>query len=510
MFINPDYFSQDFKFIQVMRFLLLLVLISGSLYSQDNQIVFGKYDIDSYITNSMSEWKTPGLTICIIKDGKVIKEQAYGLVSMNDTVKINNNTLFMIGSITKTFVATSLLVALNDRKLNVESPIGFFLKNYHTSYTSGLKKTTIRELLSHQTGYQRGQDDFFKFDSNFSNKELIEKVWSLKQKNKKHQFGYNNTGYVVAGEIIETITKENWFDYIKYKILTPLSMNDTGTSLNLFLKSKNKALAHKIENDTLKIIPYSDLKGYASGSIYSTIDDMKKWLMLQMDYGKFLNEEVIDSSLIQETRKPEVLIKENKKGTIVKSEYGMGWYINNYLGTKVIEHTGSLPGFTSIISILPEKNIGYVILSNQSDSNLPLILSYDLINYFSGNSFKNYSNLYKEFFKNKIKHVKKSKMTNDDCTTLSNNIGMYNNEIYGNIELREENNDIVIYFEHHPKMKGVIDGKQGNLFVFKLNSDSLSNAFMTLNGGETKVKTLTLSFSKEFDEHLQTFTFKKI
>lgn len=494
-----------------MRYIFFVLLMLTSHYSMA-QGKFNKNfnnDLDQYIEKGMEDWNILGLAICIIKDGKVIKEKGYGLNSINDTTRVNTNTLFMVGSVTKTFVATSLVKALYDKGYSIDNIFEDFLPDYKIPNTSSLKKLKIRQILSHQTGFRRGQDDFFKFDTDFTNKETIEKVWSLKPKNAKGIFGYHNTGYLVAGEIIEAITGSSWNEYLKKEILIPLEMDDSGTHLEEFLKTKNKAVGHILKDGNIMTTEYTNLKNQASGSLYSTVDDMKNWLLMQANYGKFKNNIIIDSILISKTRVPEVSRFKGSKNIVQASDYGLGWYINQYEKLKTIDHGGSLPGFTSLIAIIPEINVGYVILSNRDNDIFPTLLSYEIINYFSGHSMRYFSEKYKKYYESNPKKINEEKILASDLNFLKANLGLYKNNIYGTIELKNENNTITVHFEHHPKVTGSLKYKIKNEYVFKLSSEMLDNASICFKKGEKGIVNLELSLSSESDKDRQIFFFKK-
>ncbi|MFK7001515.1 serine hydrolase domain-containing protein [Flavobacterium oreochromis] len=489
--------------------IFFLYFIAQNLLCQVNQKDFFEGNFNKYIESGMLDWKIPGLAVCVIKDGKVIKEECYGRISINDSTKINTNTVFMLGSVTKQFAAISLLKCLKDKGYDLDNKFSDILSNYNTLDTSKVNKLEIRKILSHQTGYTRGQDDFFKFDSDFSNKELIEKVYSLKPKNKINEFGYHNTGYVVTEEMIKTLTGLSWNTYLKQIILSPLNMDRSGTILGDFIKIQNKAKAHTIKDGKTIEIPYTDLKDRASGSLYSSINDMKKWLSMQLNYGSFQDKIVIDSSLIAETRTPQVTIFENANRTVKTSEYGLGWYINKYSKLKVIEHSGNLPGFSSITVLIPELKIGYVIVANVDDAKFPNILSYDLINYFSDYPFRNYNAIYKDYFKNNVKEEIKIKLTKNDLKFLKYNLGTYKNNVYGNLKLKEENDNITISFEHHPKVLGTVGYKLKNQYIFELNSEIFGKAFINFKKNKKGLLYLELSLQSTNEENHQTFIFKK-
>ena len=289
-------------------------------------------------------------TILVAKDDDILLDRAYGMADYDNNIANTTHTVFAIGSVTKQFTATAILMLQEEKLLNVQDP----LNKYISDYPNG-DKIKIYNLLTHTSGIPENLKFVESLESGrhtFTHDELIEVV-----KNKELDFDpgtsyeYSNSNYVLLGDIIEKVSKEKYEDYIQKNILTPLEMNETGFLSNQST-IKEKAIGYSIiggnTNKLTKSIDCENSLPYSAGEICSTAEDLYKW-QRALFAGNLIKKESLDEMF-----------------TPYLNNYGYGWFINkNSEGDKLIFHDGGVPGYTASIERNYDKNYVIIILSNK-------------------------------------------------------------------------------------------------------------------------------------------------
>src|SRR6476619_2257314 len=162
-------------------FLFPLLLISFSVTAQnDSMPSFVKDSMDNYVNRALADWQIPGAAVCIVKNGKVVLMKGYGVKEMNGTGKVDENTLFMIGSNSKAFTATALAMLDNEKKLSLDDKVTKWIPEFKLDNTAAGEQAIIRDLLCHRIGFQTFQGDFTYWTSDLTRKEVIEKMSHIK------------------------------------------------------------------------------------------------------------------------------------------------------------------------------------------------------------------------------------------------------------------------------------------------------------------------------------------
>ena len=189
---------------------------------------FVKDSLDTYVTRAMTDWEIPGLSLAIIKNGKVVLMKGYGVKEQGSIDQVDENTLFMIGSNTKAFTATAIATLDAENKLSLDDKVTKWIPQFKLENKAAGEQAIVRDLLCHRLGFRTFQGDFTYWTSNLSRKEVIEKMGHIKAVYPfRTKWGYTNAAFLTAGEIIPAVTGKQWEDYIKEKIFVPLGMNRT-------------------------------------------------------------------------------------------------------------------------------------------------------------------------------------------------------------------------------------------------------------------------------------------
>ncbi len=334
---------------------LVLLLTLTSAVHADN--------VDDYIKREMERQHVPGVSVVVIKDGKVIKSQGYGLANVELSVPARPDTVYKIGSVSKQFIATGILLLVQDGKISLDDPISKFLDETPETW----KPITIRHLLTHTSGIVREAPGFDPLKIQ-KDADVIKTAYSLPLRfapGEKHE--YCNVGYFSLAEIISKVSGKPWPDFLHERVFAPLGMNATRTT-NMTEMVPNRANGYVWRNGKLQNASiYFALR--PSGSLLSTVLDLAKW-DAALDSGKVLTRATLDQAWAP--------VKLNNGTTY---PYGFGWHLTPLAGHKRINHGGSLPGFRSQMVRFADDKVTVIVLTNGDNANAGKLAN-DVANFY--------------------------------------------------------------------------------------------------------------------------------
>src|SRR5277367_5146035 len=247
-------------------------------------------DLDEYVARSMKTFEVPGMAIAIVKDGKVVLLKGYGVRKLGEATPVDENTLFGIGSNTKAFTAAALATLVDEGKISWDDPVYERLRGFEMYDPYVSHEMTIRDLLTHRSGMGLGEGDLlFWPHTTYTREDIIYRLRFMKPASSfRSRFAYDNLMYIAAGQIIPAVTGKPWEEYIREKILLPLGMNASNLSTNAFKAGDDYASPHSKVDGKLQSIPFQDIDNAApAGAINSSVAEMSKWILLQLNRGKF-------------------------------------------------------------------------------------------------------------------------------------------------------------------------------------------------------------------------------
>ena len=320
------------KIKRIVFFLMVMGIgISTTNAQTDTLPSFVKDSLDNYVEKALKDWQIPGVSVAIVKNGKVVLMKGYGVKELGKSDKVDENTVFMIGSNTKAFTGTALAILDAEKKLSLNDKVQKWLPSFKLYDPWVAKEANIRDLLCHRLGFETFQGDFMYFDSDLSAAEVIEKFGKLKPNySYRSRWGYTNAAFAVAGEVVKAASGKSWAEYLKEKIFVPLGMTNTRALLSEMGDITNKAVAHTLVDGQLRIIPYGNIDNMApAGSIGSSANDMSKWVLAQLSNGRLNGTSVIPAAAISQTWFPHSIM--GNGGALYNrghfSLYGLGWML---------------------------------------------------------------------------------------------------------------------------------------------------------------------------------------
>ncbi len=357
----------------------LIFYFLTTLYAQTNINEFSLRDYRQFIEQTINQWNVPGLAIAIVKDGEVILSQGFGFRDLENSLKVTPKTFFAISSCTKAFTATAAGILVDEGKLNWDTPVRFYLPSFKMYDPFANERMTVRDLLTHRSGLSA--HDKIWYNSSLTREELFDRLQYIKpNKDFRSVFQYQNIMYMIAGYLIGQIGGTSWEEFVRQKILRPLEMQDTNFSIDVSKETDDYAVPYtKGNNDEIKRAHFHNTENIGpAGSINSTIQDMAKWLLFNLNKGKWNNKQIISSDSLKEIHSPQITVPlPIKYKEFHYTSYGMGWFVTSYRGHLLLYHSGGIDGFISWVSFMPNDNIGVVIFTNNDCNPLPTVIGYN-------------------------------------------------------------------------------------------------------------------------------------
>ena len=349
---------------------LFITIINLSLLSP----VLAQVDtkpLDKYFAQALSDWQVPGMAVAIVKDGEIIFAKGYGVLEDGKKKKVDGQSMFAIASNTKAFVSASLAHLVWEKKINWDDQVVMYLPYFELYDAYSTHETTLRDVLSHRVGLGTFSGDVIWYKSEYSAEDVIKHVRHVPQAfSYRAGFGYSNLMYITAGEVIKSVTGMPWGEFVERHFFAPLEMTRSVTSVSDLAAMKNVASPHKTIEGTITPIAFAhwDNSG-AAGGIISSVEDLSKWMIFQMNSG--LNGA---DTLFSPNTQVDMWTPHNNYRVSLSSQknipskhysgYGLGWGLSDYQGRKIVNHSGGYDGMYSRVTLLPEEKLGIVVLTN--------------------------------------------------------------------------------------------------------------------------------------------------
>lgn len=441
------------------RLIIILALLTTgrNLFAQKHADLSA---LDTYFEKARKDWDVPGMAIAIVSKDSILFAKGYGLKDINKSDKVDANTLFAIASNSKAFTAASLALLVDQEKLSWDDKVVDHLPWFRLYDPYVTANITIRDLLSHRTGLVTFSGDLIWYGTTYSAEEVVKRARYLKPAyGFRTTFGYSNIAYLTCGLIIEKVSGQKWGDFIKNNFFTPLGMNSSLTSVTQFTEKYNTAQPHTSYREKTVRIDYLNWDNIApAGSIISSVNDMAKWLQLQLNYGKINDKQIISERTLNEMWYPYIMnpvsrtSKELWPTTHFKG-YGLGWSIMDYYGKKVMSHSGGYDGMISYSAFVPEANIGLVVLTNKNSS-LYLPMMYKILESYLSDNNTDWSAIFLEREKKnkeyeesvKKENIEKRAKNSRPSADLNKYTGTYKSEAYGDVTVSLKDGSLFLNF----------------------------------------------------------------
>ncbi len=521
------------KKIKLLFFTVLCLCIAQSTFSQ----AYTSSQIDSIVKKAMSIGPNAGVAVAVFKDNKIVHLKGYGVTSANTKEKVNENTLFAIASNSKAFTTAALAMLVDQGKLNWLDKVVDYIPEFKMYDSYVTENFNIQDLLTHRSGLGLGAGDlmFFPDGSDFKIKDVLNSFQYQKPTSAfRTKYDYDNLLYVVAGEVVARISGMSWAQFVETNIMKPLGMQRSVGVYQRLKDKSNVAFPHSVENGKLKQLGHyikNDESLGAAGGIYASVNDLSKWLMMNLNNGKYgngFNKTMISKKNHDELWKPHTNIGFNVTPNAPYkthfNAYGLGWRISDKGGFVTVEHTGGLPGMLSRTILIPELNVGIVTLTNTAPGGnsywtIPNLImdgylgvqKTDWISFMETRLKQNasQSDAVTKAVWNTVAKAKSNHIKNSDY------IGTYKDNWFGKIKIYEKNKKLWFASVRSPKLTGQLFFYKANTFAIKWNyqdmpADALAMFTLDEEGKAVGIKMRGISPNIDFSFDFQDLDLKRV
>lgn len=476
--------------------------------------------LDRYIQKNVDDFKVPGVAVGIIKDGEIIFQKGYGLLTVNTTDSVTPESIFGVASCTKSFTAAGIAILVEEGKLKWEDKVTDYLPGFALSDPYISAQITIRDLLCHRSGLGTFDGDLLWFQTEYDREEVVRRIRHLKVRHGfREEFGYQNVMYIAAGLVIEEASGMSWDEFMKEHFFQPIGMVNTTTSVNDISPGSQTATPHL--NGKVIYKGNYDNAGPAA-SINSNTTDLLKWLNMWLEDGKVGEHHVISHASIRELWSSHTPLSvssfDEVAGTNFKS-YALGWKIYDYSGKKVIEHDGGIPGFISKVCMVPGEKLGIVILANDMGW-LNSALNYRILDAFLNDKQRDYGAEFLEYYKRHLKtqadaeevrDKERKKRTKPTRKFVADYAGLFRDKMYGNARIMENKGKLKLTLLPTKELfTAELEHWQDDTFVFKFKDPFLPRGFLTYQLDDAdNIIGFTIDLPNP-DFHFDNLEFKKV
>ncbi len=509
--------------------LLFLFLANSTSYTQ-----ITSKEVDNLVEDALNQFNVAGAAVAIVKDGKIIHSKGYGVKSVVTKEKVDENTLFSIASNSKAFTTAALAILVEEGKISWTDKVVDHIPEFKMYNAYVTENFNIQDLLTHRSGLGLGIGDlmFFPDGSDFTIDDLLSNFQYFEPQSAfRTKFDYDNLLYLVAGELIARKSGMSWEEFISTRIMNPLGMDNSHPSLSDIKDHGNLAAPHATTAGKLKPLPnYQEMINGAAAGIYSSVNDLSNWMLMHLNNGKYgtdLEYHLFNNKSQNEMWKIHTSLNVNRD-TRYNSHfagYGLGWSLTDILGNMSVSHTGGMPGMLSKTIMIPDMNLGIVVLTNTDPGGAALFTAVSqtiLDSYLDLDDF-GWVDKYSRFLKQKQEYTdsivnqvwETVENANDSYVKTDDYIGVYEDEWFGKLEVLKKGDQLWFKSHRSPKLNGPMRFYKANTYVIKweyqdMNADAFAMFSLDENGKAQCIKMKGISPDIDFSFDFQDLNPKRI
>jgi CubicO group peptidase (beta-lactamase class C family) len=476
--------------------LFLVLALSRSLAAQQPL----PRDLDRYVAEVMRAFEVPGLGLAIVKDGQVVLAKGYGVRKLGDATPTDARTLFGIASNTKAFTATALALLVEEGKLEWDAPVIRYLPWFQMWDPWVTREMTVRDLLVHRSGLGLGAGDLLWWPPTpLDRTEIARRLRFIKPATSfRTAYAYDNVLYTVAGEVIETVSGRPWEEFVRSRILAKVGMTGSNVMHSGAGLAGNVATPHaRIEGTVRPVAPFLSDNTNPAGGINASAEEMAKWLIVQLDSGRLADGSRLFSQ--RTARELWTIVTPIPIGTpqpelrSLRSSfngYALGFGVRDYRGEKIVSHTGGLPGYVSRLTLVPDRKLGVMVLTNQESGAAFEAITYRILDAYLGAPGTDWLAAYRAVTArfDSITAAEEARTgaardtTSRPSLAPSKYAGTYADDWYGEVAIASEGGGLVMRFGNTPSLVGDLEHWQYDTFVVRWRDRELrADAFVTFS-----------------------------
>ena len=444
-------------------------------------------DVAALANRAMQEFNVPGMAIGIVKGERVRLAKGYGLREIGKTEAVDSETLFKIASNSKAFTTAALAVLVDDGLISWDGLVIDYIPEFRMNEPWVTANFTVRDLLTHRSGLAPYIGDMLLWPepNAFKAKDIIyalrffEPVSSFRTR-----YAYDNLLYIVAGEIIPRVSGKTWGEFVESRIMRPAGMKHCFSDKIPKRKMHNLATPHGVIEGQLGIIergriPAQPPISAAAGGVICSLEDMLTWVRTQLKQGVTPDGlELFSKSQSREMWKPQMILNVSERDYKINrthfKAYGLGWRLADVHGYKEVSHTGTLAGMKSYVVLIPELELGVVLLTNGSSSAARSTVMNTIVRSFMPVEQLDWIQMVLDETKAEPQeealdvieeNSPMADLAHPDTFELSSYTGRYRDPWFGDVNIGQEDGQLVFSADKSPKFKGSMRRHDGNRFI---------------------------------------------
>ena len=342
---------------------VLLLLVTASMAAQHIDPDAASTRVaDAYLTTELSAKRVPGMSVCVVRHGKVVLANGYGFANVELSTPASEHTIFELASVTKPFTATAIMILLEAGRVSLDDRLPKYFPGAPASWTN----VSVEHLLRHTSGFGdffsipelRSTSDFA-WEREINMTDLLPILFRVPiQSEPGERWSYSNLGYYLLGLIIEQVSGEPYEEFLKRRVLDPLHMTETRRMARRAI-IQERASGYTWQNQVLRNAAYTSITwAYSEGGLVSSASDLAK-----ADDGLF-GEKLLKRATREQMWQPSNL----RDGTV--GNYGMGWNVGSDPRRRQVYHSGNKPGFSAIIRHYLDESLTVVVLANVDNASV--------------------------------------------------------------------------------------------------------------------------------------------
>ncbi len=524
---------------------IVIVIIMTCLIGIKANAQLTSEHIDSIVNKAMGTMgHTVGFAIGVVKDGQIVHVKGYGTTSIDSKVAVTANTPFGIASNSKAFTTAALAILVDQGKIKWEDKVIDYIPEFKMYNDYVTNNFNIQDLLTHRSGLGLGAGDLMIFPdgSNFTIDDVLTAFQHFEPSSAfRSQFDYDNLLYLVAGELTARVSGKTWEAFVEEELLNPLKMKNSYASYPTPIKNENVAVPHAFNGESVVPLkqygPNIDSNGQtkmngAAGGIWASAQDMCQWMLLQLNEGKYGTD--LEKTLFSQEQQREMwrmhtpINKQSDPRSPFKvhfTGYGLGWFLSDFNGFFKVEHSGLIAGMSSEVTLIPELELGIVVLNNSEGADflnglMGFILLDEYLNLGTGINWlemakgmqqggRQMGNPETDKVWAKVASNKNIKIKTADY------VGTYEDDWFGKVKIFEKEGDLWFKSIKSPRLNGKMQFYDGNTFAIQweyqdMKADAFAIFSLDENGKADAIRMKGISRFIDFSFDFQDLDLKRV
>ena len=489
----------------------LSLLVGASTGRAQEREGISDADVAALAGRAMSEFNVPGLAIGIVKADRILLAEGFGIREIGEPKPVDTQTLFKIASNSKAFTSAALATLVDDGLIEWDGLVIDYIPEFRMKDPWVTANFTVRDLLSHRSGLSPFKGDMLLWPepNSFAVTDIIHALRYFEPASSfRTRYAYDNLLYIVAGEIIPRVSGKTWGEYVESRIMHPAGMKNCFADQIPRRKMKNLATPHGVIEGELSVIergriPRQPPISAAAGGVICSLDDMLTWVRAQLNHGTTGDGvELFSAGQSREMWQPVTLRSVSERDLELNrthfKAYGLGWRLADVHGFLEVSHTGTLAGMKSYVVMIPELDLGVVLLSNGSSSAARSAVMNTIVRSYMPVEQVDWIQLIldeqeaDELASQQqegpdVETDEPAEINKDPCQVpeLSLLTGRYRDPWFGDVVIAQEGGQLVFSADRSAKLKGPLSHYEGNRFFIRWIDRSLeADAWIEFEMGE--------------------------